>query len=556
MSRDMGNMNRSGFINFSPSDEGLLSDLQKKYSKDYLPFISTLIDTAGPGPTKTKNLMDLEEKIIEVIQDIGKILSGRLTRETGQKLLLVLFEKMDIVNRGFEDVSRLMGTRSPINAAIKKTESKTGVKFKELVSKYREINSGIQGTVSPETPDLLSSLKEAAPQGYAAGKDMTLGLANAALGPFAEMAKLGVGTGTSVFKALQSYVKSRQTAKLTESLIPSMGGEGFGTVSGTGGTPVGLPSSLGRSSTSASREGEKLSGKQLENASSPLTYFFDKVAYKTSWTAGVFNMLKKLTDSGGASPVGGAGAFGSFGGTLAGNILSKVLPVAGVAGLGALTVALGVLANKMDKQLHEKNKGASQALDLAKVSALPGMSLINPIQGPKLMGEAYAKLTKDVMGVVNPWIDKNIKQQLSGLSSLTSQFSVLNKALKPFGERLVSLVDLMGRTFDGVVNMIPKSIRDKIFPVISPDMGRPVVQKGKEVQTNKIIENNQSVVMGTKFDKMAAGLDQVNKALAEQARKQMQPSSTVSPDTSDVHYGQRDTLIDGLGAGRYDLNND
>jgi hypothetical protein len=91
MPKDIKDILESGKFHFDSSDSKILSSLQSKYSKEYFPFIKQMVDRSSGIDERLNELLSL---IQSVTQNLGKLLSGRITGDTGHKLLKKLFEDL------------------------------------------------------------------------------------------------------------------------------------------------------------------------------------------------------------------------------------------------------------------------------------------------------------------------------------------------------------------------------------------------------------------------------------------------------------------------------
>lgn len=534
---------------FNPTDSRILANLQKKFSTDYLPLVLSLDKSTGGTNKKLKNTIELFQRIVK---NIGLVNSGKVTGETGNKLLLKIFEDLDNADNEFDWLKYNLHKDTKTGKSLKDIEKRTGVKYDELTKGWKEVKSFTQ-KIQPKKFDPLEFMQAVSPEGYDTGKDVLLGGVQAALGPFAEMAYAGSKGAFSVGKAIHSYFAKRKEARLTEALMPQMEGKSGALASPvTGEKPVATMRGVYEQKKTPT---EKLSGKALENASDPIYYFFDKVAYKASWTSSVLKLLKGITDG-----EKGGGLPGSLGAGMIGGMLSRIVPFIGPALLGVSTVALGVLANKMEALMRQRRPDIAQKMDLFKFAGLPGMNLLNPIQGPKQMAEAYAKLTQDVMGKLGPALGKMFSSKTLGLGALSEQFTSLSKVLKPFSDQIKKFGEIFQTAVTGIVSVVPKPIRDKLFPSVEvPD--RVTVQDVTRAEDSRIKSEKVVSPMAVANNSLA----EISRGLAELQKTMVVPSAAGATstagssgvgETNEFHYGQRDPLTNGINSGNVGLNNE
>jgi hypothetical protein len=404
-----------------------------------------------------------------------------------------------------------------VSDALRETEEKTGISFDELTARHKEVRKYVE-TIEPKKVGMLAKTASVAKEGF--GKvagGVGLSLAGGLLGPFAGLGMAGAGAIGGIYggiKKLGGRKREERALETQEALLGPGKMPGGMDTSGGRGMPGGTDTSGGRGMPQAQLpESEKLRGQALAQASAPLFYFFDRLAYKASWTAQVLDLLKKRSVSKEGIPT-------EFGAGIVGGMMAKFLKGAGIVGGIVAIVALGVAANKLTKKLREAHSKITTAMDIFR-NFIPGMSLIDPIKGVSNVSEMYSRMGRQVISKAKPVLSRAVGGVRESFSTMvggkSSEVSISNPVL-PTGDK----------------EMLKESLKTK-----------EIERKTIEVRE----KTNQRT--NTVLDKMFDVLRELNKNMLLQT-KELKPNERgfFAPDTTDVSYENRNSVLDGLNAGR------
>jgi len=285
--------------------------IQLKYTSDYLPLLDAMIRRVGK--TNSQPLMEIRTIVQEVIQDLGKLMSGKAQRGAQEKLIKKVLNNVEGVDKQLIDYKVAASKTDKVSNAIARAEKKSGVRLDDLGKDQKAVSRSLKAT-KPKSPGFVEQLKGMAPEAFLTGEDLTKGLAQAVLGPFAGIAGLAGSAGVGIFKGVKTKMMERKERKVSDALRPTStkltpdvqeeiaklekSGTSLGKIfkpgqlaSATTGSeqeiatkvaspisfdtplkrvarPVGTPSSA------------EMPPKTVKNLVKPLEHFFDKVAYK------------------------------------------------------------------------------------------------------------------------------------------------------------------------------------------------------------------------------------------------------------------------------------
>jgi hypothetical protein len=539
MPDDIKDILESGKFGFDPTDSKILNNLQSKYSRDYFPFIKSVVEKSDGKDEKLNSLLSL---IQDVIRNLGKLLSGRITGDTGHKLLTKVFDDIKLTEEGFAYVKSFISKESEVAKALKETEEKVGVSFDDLVSKHKEVRKYVEA-IEPKKTSLLENVaKTAFGGGAGVAGGVGLSLAHGLLGPFSQLAMTGIGAGGGVFKAirgLRGAQKERHATRVSEMLL----GEGKNIPQAvfprTTPQPVNVPANIPIQPSSVGSG--KLRGQALAQAADPIFYFFDKAAYKASWTSKVLDLLKKT------SSIEGKTGRGFLGGLGMGSIMSFIGPMLAMIA----PLVMGFLANKLTSGLRERGSKITKGIDVFR-NFVPGLSLMNPLKGPKQTAEAYSDLTKKVTSSISIKLDKMYGGKDEVLSGISTKLKSMTDSLAPLKK---SLGEGFAGLTGGISNVFPKKVEAGLITKVFPSFDKETIKetiKTKELERQTVeIKEKSSFTLSNLLDKINKELITLNKKIDKQTET-LKPSrrSFSVPETSDVHYGNKDVLLDGLNSGR------
>lgn len=361
--------------------------VQKKYSSDYVPFLDKM--SAAVGKNMVRPVSQLKQVIQGLVQDIGLLLSGKLTADGSAGLAGRIREGQTQVDKGMRFVREHLQRSYKLRKAVEQAEADTGVTFEELRSSQELIGSRM-GEIQPKRAGFLATVEKAVPSAYGVGKDLAGGLTSAMLGPFGGMARVVGESGLSLYKYVRDQQVKKREARFATGLTPmakDYGATGpleslYGKM-GTGedllgflfGSDLGknknkdllgaLQALIGKQGPGPTKggPGQAQPGPVMSTVSSslggPLGWnlsttgqesvhvrgdkseifnFFDKFAFKAKWTKAVWELL-------GGQKKGPAGEGGMLEGMLAGKALGGLARLGrsvGSAVGGALLTAFGV----------------------------------------------------------------------------------------------------------------------------------------------------------------------------------------------------------------------
>lgn len=408
-------------------DDKTLTNFQRirdKYQKDYIPFLDALVKRVGKE--YSAGAKELRSSIDGIISDVDALGTGKVPADGFEGLADRLHENMENVDKAFkfyrEEIEKNEGLRKKFEA----TEKKTDVSFRELETAHTKIEKAMTTELKPSETGFLAQMEKTAPKTYELGKGLLQGFAQATLGPFAGIGATVLGSGVDIYKTIRERQMEKKRRELSTALTPMAkemkepalervakkrgvgepveGGvyKGLGTPGLGGG--IGMMAGPEEAAVSTGgrpgRGGVKEPGGPGKNISvvEGMFQFFNKRAYEARWTADVLEALKGKKEE----PAKGGGGSGFLPAGLA------TLFGVGAAGLGA--VLAGVLANKLDTFLHKVNPSFAKGSDIAKSLAIGPMgsvmNMVHPIEGPKMMAQAYADMTKSVMARLGAPLDK------------------------------------------------------------------------------------------------------------------------------------------------------
>lgn len=559
------------YFHVRPDDRRLLRDLQVKYSKDYLPFITAIVKSS-PTP-KHLTLLKIGQ---DIIRHIGSLLSGSLPVNTGKNLLGVVHKLMDDFDKGLNLLLEEEGAE--VYDPIVKLENKTGKDFFKLVEKHTQISSLTKEEIKPESINLLKHLKTSSPEAYDFGKTGLSAGMQSLLGPLSPLARMGWGVGKGVYGAVKGLVgrKSKLDNLLTPDGVDEMDfdGAGIGVPEGMGVgrgalQKLATPEPMVSFPSLASPVSQKLTGQSLANASDPLYYFFDKGAYKASWSAELLSLFKRSSDQSGK--VGGKGGSG-FGDALSGgvvaNLVRKMWPALLAGGGIALTSFLasymaGEASKRMDV-LYDKNPEVAKRVNLFQTvmtNALPVVNIVDslrnlsdPLHVQKRQAGSYQKLGQDIVDKGIPYVSKEFVREQK---EMTSQFADLNKNLLSnatnFSEKLKMLVNTLAPLLFPLSSLVSRLAGKTAKALPSFAMNEPApIDKGPEIAPGSIRPTDVAGEQFKMFEAMNKQLEDINNGISNQLKNLSIPVPT--PSTGDVSYGNKNSLMDGVVAGRVGLS--
>lgn len=461
--------------------------IRDKYKRDYIPFLDALVRRVGKKYSDSAK--ELRVSVQGVISDIDVLATGKIPADGVEGLADRLHDNMGSIDRAFKFYRDEIEKNEALRKRFEATEKKTEVSFNELETAHTKIERAMTEDLKPERKGFLEQLEKTSPKTYELGKGLLTGMTEALFGPLTGAGATVFETGGDIYKSIREHQLEKKRKELATTLTPMAKemrqpelekvarkrrvGEPLeeATLGGVAKTSLGGPvaamehaareESLAtevRARVDRRPSGETSVRGSAGSSTEALFQFFNKRAYEARWTNDVLDALKKIRKE---TPTGSVGGFG----LLPSGLLPGLLSALGVAGSAAGAGILGVIANKMDKILHDKNPDFAKKIDLFKFGGLPGMNLVNPIQGPKMMADAYADLTKRVMAS----LEKPLSEFAVSLDRLST--SVTSLAEGPFKK----IGDFFGGMFKGKAPDISKS-----------DEGA-VSKQGRIVETPKVV---------------------------------------------------------------------
>jgi len=365
-----------------------LRALRAKLLRDYLNFFEDLSDLYKQSKQK-KEIQSTVVKIRQTISLLDSILEGE---SIGKEDAGSLVSRIDDINADRDYFLQKIPEIKAFSDRIDKVVAKTGISPEDLNITEGVVKGVVKGSRDSQKEGVGSFLRRSMPGTLGAGADVGKGMLTALTGPFASILGPIAKDVFSLGKNVVGKVKERKEMRLGGRLRP-VGGQvsseraeqisearrespfvsSFGREAVRGGRESGRdisPYSLGRKAprekvlASTQSLGKKIS---KEDQVRPLTYFFDKKAYRTKWTKELLQRLKNL---------GGKGKGSLFGGLTGG--LKSLLPLlagvglalgkgAGLAGAVVFTSLKLFELGKTAKEYHEVLKNVEQTKEKQQV---------------------------------------------------------------------------------------------------------------------------------------------------------------------------------------------
>lgn len=595
----------------SEKSSGTLRKIQIKYSEDYRPFLAELIKRLGKK--NSEQLVALKELVESVIQDLGKLSSGVLQSRTQSKFLKQVTNNIDLIESGLKSYRDSAKASDKSSEAIKKVEQKTDISFEGLLEDQKGIKESMKKT-TPKGPGMMEKLKGIAPEPFATGKDIGMGLAQATLGPFAGMATMAGKAGVSVAKALRDKMIARKEKKVSEALRPMSTGISKdvleelaqlektghpvagvfkpGSMAGAHATPalehaetVGTrarPAATARVASVRSRQaggavpmgGREPNSKEIARAAKPIEYFFDKLADKAKWTHEVLKELKKISQGAGGGLLGGL-----MGGGLMGAIksalpflLGTIVPV--VLGMVALTAA-GLWMEKMIKKMIPKDmhkymdlfsmrewaKDWKKQMFTIREAALGAFGKVGDVfkDATKGFSDVFGKVKDIVMGALKPVfsIAKEIHSFFAGPikkigDQLTKSLATLRDLLDPVKEIGKQLTERFTGFFDKFKWAFPKAAA--ATTVVKPS---GAVATPREAVRSNAPTKGEIAPQGSMVNALEKLVERIEEAIGKMNKSQGAAApgpSAMGKTSNDDVYNTRDPLLGSLNSGSLHLS--
>ena len=532
----------------TPEDHLTLTRLQIKIKEDYIPLTQALL-IAVPDSLKMRNILELFQR---TLKGIGKLLSGRLLLQLGIELWKET--KADLTNIG-DALEFLKRTRdeSPafkqIGSELSGIEFELDKKFETITGSWGSVEKEVSG-IKPTEQGLFESLRGISPEGYNIGKSILTSGLEGLLGPFAPLLMAGGKAAYSGIRGLHRNLTGH-TGRLQGALTPQIGESGLGDSKNLAklakkalATPL-SPRGLSSLFTGGVQQSEgKLQGQQLERATDPMNNFFDRGALKAGWTSRVLRALDQISGNTDELEV---------------KTSKSLMPI-----LPAITAAIGagMLATKMSGILSEVNPRMAKALNLFNMPGIPGISLRSGydkgpggfFSGSTNMANAYADLGEKLIGVVGPMMSKMVKN-VPGYDLFESGLGRLGLAIKPVTDGISAFSDAIWGVIDGMVSMVPASIRTKVIPAailnrttVTDVIKDSVKDGGKSISKGDSDKTMQTIqALASELSKMTTVLQDTSKQQSKDINKVI--SNSGSRDV--VVYGQKNPAIDGVNAGTH-----
>lgn len=303
--------------------------LNKKFGRDYLKFFKELSSLYITG--KNKSEIDKTIKLIEKVRGLlNDVIEEGAISVPDSELLYDLVQQIEDQKKYFlEEVKNVKALQDKIT----KVEKGTGISLQDLNATREVAREGVRQSRRRDKESASSFLKRTAPTAYGMGASAVQALGVSTLGPYYGAAKAGLGLIKDVGGVRKGLAEKKELG-LEESLRNSL--------RPGGGMPADLEeikSSRTRPPSVADFRGTGDRGASIEKRTEPLNEFFDKGAYKASWTKELLGITKEKTKGAGMPGLGGlaglASKFKSLG--------VGLLPLVGKAGLlAALAVGVGL----------------------------------------------------------------------------------------------------------------------------------------------------------------------------------------------------------------------
>jgi len=322
-----------------------LRALRSKLDRDYLGFFE---DLSGLYQKSTQK-KELQNTIIKIKQTIGLLNSILEGEAIGKKDVDKLISQINDINADKDYFLQKIPEVKAFSDRVNKVTKETGISPKDLNITEGIVKDVAKGTQKAQKEKTGSFLRRTMPGTLGLAGGLAKGLGTALAGPFAPILGPIVGDVFRAGKAISQKVSERREVGLGEQLRPV--GAGISpsraeTISGARRESPFVGGFAGKSyrgREAVAGRGKKLSSEDMVR---PLTYFFDKKAYRSKWTKELLSRIKNL---------GGKGRGSLFGGLLGG--LKGLLPIIAAVGLalgkGAGLAGVSIYTGLKLKELYE-----------------------------------------------------------------------------------------------------------------------------------------------------------------------------------------------------------
>lgn len=371
---------KQGAIAFDNAQTRNIRRIANKYEQDYKYYFLMLYDNLKSSKGN-KKIAESARSAAEMSQKIAhqlRTVTGEIPGSLDQQQLLSLENNMAQLTQFFRDANDKLQTNDAFQKQIERLGSTHGLSLDEFKKGHTAL-MGITAKMRAQgSPGLMSKIAQSMPSDVKDfGSSVRESISNIAFGPFSNIANLGIGGLTGIYKGVKGFIserKARASAKAVARQGNLTGDEYLDTLRDFRSVDDRqLRHSLFDKSRSrpdhtrfAEREYSKFklfdrpnarSEQRLFSADSKsegLFYFFDRDAYKAKWTAEVLDVLKKIASK------------------KTENLQKSSTIIAPIAGLAAAAIA-SIVASQVVAFLKLKDKIGSIAS--AAVASGPGAAL-------------------------------------------------------------------------------------------------------------------------------------------------------------------------------------
>lgn len=310
-----------------------LEALHTKLSRDYLGLFRSLQKLYQKGKQR-KALDSTVKELNQTVALLNNILrKGSISKEDAETLTTG-------INKINEDKDYFLQQAQGVQAfreRLDQVSEATGVSLEDLNITEEIVRRGVRQARKKPLRKAVSALRGAMPETRGVIGGLARGAGVAALGPFAPLAGMGIGAlrdvlglGRRVGGLAVGAVRERRQARLGRMLRPAAyraAPEELEYMAARRGVAPGLSAFRGLGRQPVSRR------RSREEAVAPLTYFFNKKAYRAKWTRDVLKWIKESGKGKGKFRTMLTGLFTSLG--------AAIGPLLGAAGFAALAVGVG-----------------------------------------------------------------------------------------------------------------------------------------------------------------------------------------------------------------------
>lgn len=554
-----------GLAAIPPAIVDQLKLAQLRYGK-FADFFSSMTRFYEGRSGIAKRLVSAMEGARSASTYIG-ILLGSKGRTATPEEIENMYATMEKVDAEAKYIKQYAGESTRFSKILTETEKEVGVTLDQIEKTNSAMNQRLKNLGKMGLGKMAASLKKNAPELYQTGIGLRDAVFNATLGPFAGMAKLGIGTASSLYKSYKERKLKKDQMKIMTGLDPMMKlhpeellrsvekermsgfnlREGFRDSDIRGGRTAGTGTRFEADPTGNIRDAFSSKPTDLKNMAMPLFTFFDKKAYDAKWTKEVIELLRKISKSSLdiSKKKGSGGSGGLLGGILGGMglramigpVIATALAVLGVASIAALAgLVFSILKPKIGKTAAA-TVAAGPGAGLSMMSADLVSSFFEKDKNGKMKGFGGVKeMVGGKMNAVRSGIDKFFHKKKDQTRTSSSETPLVNIENQP--NNVIQLQEELkrGLSRDGV--NLPPEFKERM-PMIEEQM-KKMEKLGPQIQ--------QAVMDSGVMDSMKDMMGKLEKTFAD-----LKPKTQTSPhlrrSTKGSIWNLGDTLTENINSG-------